>query len=155
MNINSTTVLPDDFVNSLVTKAWLTEYLDKKFKELGTIVIPPPDPELPPECKGGPEIRSITILNDTSLLVNFWGLDVTEIKYTLYKENKVIDTGIFTPKNDKPTIVLKNKLVDSKYQLKFEGTLCTGSNTQEFEYKTTTLPPINNNKLEATFYYSK
>jgi len=162
MKIVSETIIPDNFV----TKEWLVEYLDKKFKELGTVVKPPPipEPEVPvlPDCKKAPEIKSITIVNDKQLKINFWGEGVAEIKFTLFdKDLKEIETLTFVPKNDTPTIDLKNKLTTGNYVAKFEGTKCKGESTKGFTYSNVIVapppvtPPIQTKgALDTTLYYN-
>ncbi len=154
MKLNVEVTIPDEFINKLVTREVLEEIL-KKYLDDGGIIIPPPDPEPEPleKCKAGPEIRRISILSDKQLQVNFYGENVTEIKFSLFKENKLIESQIFNPKNDLPILNLQNKLTNGKYVLKFEGTLCKGENSQEFTF-TEAIPQIPSNKLETTFYFS-
>lgn len=149
---------PDDFINSLVTKEWL----EAKLKELGTVTPKPEEPKPEPlkKCKAGPEIKWIKVSNDKKQLqVNFWGQDVTQIKYTLKKGDSLVQDGIFNPTNDKPFINLNKVLTEGVYTLKFEGTLCSGEDTKSFEIKSTSTPPpdpgTNDKGLETAFYYNK
>lgn len=159
MKIITETTLPDE----LITKEWLVEYLDKKFKELGTVVIPPPDPKPPvrdlPKCDEGPEIKWLKVLNNRQVQVNFHAKNVTEIEYSLYKGDKTIEVGKFKPKGNTPTIDFKEDLTFGTYTFKFSGVNCTGENTVTFDYRITLPPPVGGgttkDTLETTFYYSK
>ena len=110
MKITFDLTIPDDFINNLVTKEWLEKTIKEQLGDNGYLILTPEqvgtiDPTI--KCKSGPEIKTIKVLNSQSLIVNFYGVDVTEIEYTLYKDNIEIEKGILSPTNDIPTIVLK------------------------------------------------
>lgn len=121
--------IPDEIVLGGISKKAIEKLLKDKY---GVDIVLEEIPELE-LCKAGPELKSAKVLSKNRLQIHFWGIDVFEFDYVLYKDGREIESGPVKPKNDRPTFTLKNDLTVGKHNLKLVGTSCRGESNLDFE----------------------
>lgn len=118
---------------TIATKDYVQQELQKLKESLNG---QQPVPEKPiiilDPCKAGPEIRRIYNIAPSGLNVQFHGVQVTGIKWTVFKRLLAVASGQITPTSSILNINLSTSLSPGEYTLKLEGANCSGSSIEEF-----------------------
>ncbi|GAB2798660.1 hypothetical protein GCM10027275_50320 [Rhabdobacter roseus] len=114
--------------DTVATQRWVREYLKGLVVEPPVVVDPPSglDP-----CEAGPEIRSISSVTTTSLVVLFHGKNVFGLDFQILSGGTVVRSGQLEPKSNLLTISYA-RLEPGTYTLRLVGNTCAGADSKTF-----------------------
>ena len=121
---------------NVVTESRLKSFGDSLAKALEKPVIVPPVvvPDVPvlANCKEGPQVKKISNITPTSLLLQFHGVDVKELQVEIYNLTgfKVAEQS-FNPTSNQVAVTY-TPLPSGRYKLLIKGLSCNGQDTEEF-----------------------
>lgn len=96
-------------------------------------------PPVKPKCSEGPIAKSMMQVTSTSGVLNFHGLGVTHIRYSIYRSGNEISAGVVEPQSANVQIPFGSAQADGAYQITIMGENCVSpTSTIDFNIKTET-----------------